>query len=375
MIHADPNSSLLQGPVAFTGKLACMSRTEAFAKVRQLGGVPTTAVSRRTQVLVVGELGWPLLDDGEPSRKLRAAVAHGTAVVSERRFLEWLGQAAPDTSQRVHSAEQTCTLAGLSRDRLDQLVRLGLLDPRDGLFGFRDLAAARQISKLLSAGVSLSTVIRSLHEIRRWLPEAGLANLRLHPDGNGLVVDQGQGRTDIRGQFMLPVDAPGVDLETLFEQAQAAEDGGDLELAERLYRQLMKCAPSDPVPAFNLGNMFRADARKVEAEAAFRAATKADPGFAEGWYNLADVLDEQGRSQEAVACLKRALEAAPGYGDALFNLALLLQRDGGYGEAAQYWRQYLLTDRTSAWASRAKRCLKFCEIQNSSPPARADLGG
>ena len=70
-------------------------------------------------------------------------------------------------------------------------VRLGLLDPRDGLFGFRDLAAARQISKLLSAGVSLSTVIRSLHEIRRWLPEAGLANLRLLPDGNGLVVDQG----------------------------------------------------------------------------------------------------------------------------------------------------------------------------------------
>ena len=343
MIRVDPDSLLLQGTIAFTGKLACMSRAKAFAKVRQLGGVPTTAVSRRTQVLVVGGLGWPLLDDGEPSRKLRAAVAHGTAVVSERRFLEWLGEAAPDTSQRVHSAEQTCTLAGLSRDMLDQLVRLGLLDPRDGLFGFRDLAAARQLGKLLRAGVSLSTVMRSLHEIRRWLPEAGLTNLRLHPGGTGLVVDQGQGRTDIRGQFVLPVEAPGSDLETVFEQAQAAEDAGDLDLAERLYRQLIKRAPSDPAPAFNLGNLFRADARKVEAEAAFRAATKADPGFAEAWYNLSDVLDEQGRSHEAVACLRRALQVAPEYGDALFNLALLLQRDGGYAEAAQYWRKYLLT--------------------------------
>ena len=132
----------------------------------------------------------------------------------------------------------------------------------------------------------------------------------------------------------------------------------------------MKSAPSDPA-AFNLGNLFRADARKVEAEAAFRAATKADPGFAEAWYNLSDVLDEQGRSNEAVACLRRALQVSPEYGDALFNLALLLQRDGEYAEAAQYWRKYLLMDRTSAWASRAKRCLKFCEIQSSSPPARA----
>jgi len=37
---------------------------------------------------------------------------------------------------------------------------------------------------------------------------------------------------------------------------------------------------------FNLGNMLRADGRKVEAEAAFRAATRADPMIAEAWYDL-----------------------------------------------------------------------------------------
>src|SRR3954451_2584377 len=62
--------------------------------------------------------------------------------------------------------------------------------PRAGLFGFRDLASARQIAKLLRAGVALSTVIHSLHEIRRWLPDGSLANLRLHAEQTDVQVDQ-----------------------------------------------------------------------------------------------------------------------------------------------------------------------------------------
>src|SRR3954468_7141390 len=99
----DLDKSVLQRAVAFTGKLASMSRAEAFAKVRELGGVPTSGVSRQTRVLIVGELGWPLLDDGTASRKLSTAVSYGVPVVSERRFLEWLGRAVPDPSPRSHS--------------------------------------------------------------------------------------------------------------------------------------------------------------------------------------------------------------------------------------------------------------------------------
>src|SRR3954467_15736947 len=199
----DLDRTRLQGAVAFTGKLASMSRAEAFAGVRELGGIPTSGVSRQTAVLIVGELGWPLLDDGRASRKLSTAPRYGVPVVSERRFLEWLGRAVPDPSPRSHSAQQVCAVTGLSGEELDTLVRLGLLDPRAGLFGFRDLASARQMAKLLRAGVALSTVIHSLHEIRRWLPDGGLANLRLYAEHTDLQVDQASGRTDIRGQFVL----------------------------------------------------------------------------------------------------------------------------------------------------------------------------
>jgi tetratricopeptide (TPR) repeat protein len=90
----------------------------------------------------------------------------------------------------------------------------------------------------------------------------------------------------------------------------------------------MNCDPTDAAAPFNLGNMFRATGRKIEAEAALRAATRADPMFAEAWYNLSD-----------------------------------LQRGSRHKEAAECWRQYLANDAQSEWAARARRSLKFCEMQ------------
>jgi tetratricopeptide (TPR) repeat protein len=162
---------------------------------------------------------------------------------------------------------------------------------------------------------------------------------------------------------VLPVSSPAHNADALFGQAQAAEEAEDFAEAERLYRVLMKCDSSDAAPPFNLGNMLRANGRKVEAEAALRAATRADPTFAQAWYNLSDLLDEQGQPEAAIECLRNALRAAPNYPDAMFNLALLLQRNNKYAESAEYWRRYLANDAQSEWAARARRSLKFCEMQ------------
>ena len=361
-VELDP--SALKSSVAFTGRLACMTRAEAFAVVRGRGGTPSQTVTKRTNLLIVGELGWPLLDDGRPSNKLSRANAYGVPAVSERRFLEWIGKALPDSVHKTYSADQLAALSKLPRDKIRELAQFGLLDERGGRFGFRDLASARQIAKLLADGVRLSEIIRGVSEIRKWLPEVGLANVRLHPGTlNSLEVEQLGGRTDKRGQFMLAVEESRHNADDLFEQAQSAEEAGDIAEAERIYRLLMKSDPTDASAPFNLGNMLRAHARNVEGEAALRAATRADPTFAEAWYNLGDLLDEQGRSEAAIECLRTALRVAPGYADAMFNLALLLQRKNQYSEASDYWRRYLAADRQSEWAARARRSLKFCEMQ------------
>ena len=358
------NSSAIKGSVAFTGRLACMTRAEAFDVVRQQGGAPSQAVTKRTNLLIVGELGWPLLDDGRPSNKLTRATTYGIPVVSERRFLEWIGKAVPDGLQKTYSGEELAALSKLSSETIQELVQFGLLDERGGCFGFRDLASARQIAKLLAEGVRLSEIVRGVSAIRRWLPEVGLSNVRLRPGpGNTLEVEQPSGRTDKHGQFLFAVDGAEQSPDDLFGRAQSAEQSGDIVEAERLYRLLIKSDPADASAPFNLGNMLRAHARHIEAEAAFRSATRIDPTFAEAWYNLGDLLDDQGRTDAAIECLRKALRAAPDYADAMFNLALLLQRKNQYPEAADYWRRYLASDSRSDWATRARRSLKYCEMQ------------
>jgi tetratricopeptide (TPR) repeat protein len=149
----------------------------------------------------------------------------------------------------------------------------------------------------------------------------------------------------------------------LFALAVVAEETGDVAEAERLYRIVIKGDPKDAAAPFNLGNMLRACGCKADAESALRAATRLDLSFAEAWYNLSDLLDQQGRSEAAVECLRTALRVAPDYIDAMFNLALLLQRKNQYAEAAGYWRHHLAANAKSEWATRARRSLKFCEMQ------------
>ena len=360
----ESKSSPFARTVAFTGRLAAIKREEAFALVRDSGGTPRRGLTKKTDVLVVGALGWPLLADGRPSKSLALAKSYGVAVASERHFLEWAGRAAPDDQAKTYSADQIGALSGLPPDVIEELTAFGLLDCRDACYGFRDLTAARQLAELFDRGVALSTITGSLHEIRKWLPDAELSNLKLYPaSSDAILVEHMQGRTDQRGQFVMPVGEAQESPDELFEQAQSAEAANDVESAERLYRRIMRIDPADPTAAFNLGNLLRAVGRKVEAEAAYRAATKSDPRFAEAWYNLADLLDDQRQPDKAVACLERALAADPDYADAIFNLGLLHQRTDRYADAAAYWRRYLALDNDSSWASRARRALKYCEMR------------
>jgi tetratricopeptide (TPR) repeat protein len=364
VMSTDHNTSPLACALAFTGRLASMKRDEAFALIRAQGGTPLRGITRKTNILVVGELGWPLLADGKPSKSLGLAKSYGVTIASERLFLEWAGKTPRDDQVRTYSIEQISALSGMSPAAIEELTQFGLLDCRNERYGFRDLAAARQLVGLLRSGVALSTITKSLREIRKWLPDAALSNLRLAPaSADTLLVEQMKGWTDKTGQFVLPVESAQENADALFEQAQAAEEAGEGAEAQRLYRKVMRLDPDDPTASFNLGNLLRSAGRNAEAELAYRAATKADPGFAEAWYNLADLFEEQSQDEEAVACLKRALTADPTYADALFNLGLLHQRRNNHDEAVLCWRRYLALDRDSPWATRAQRALKYCEMQ------------
>jgi tetratricopeptide (TPR) repeat protein len=366
--------SLKGGVIAFTGRLASMKRAEAFALVSKHGGQPREGVTKDTRVLIVGELGWPLQDDGRPSNSLATAKSYRIPIVNERRFLEWVGKSVPQEQAKTYTAAQLATLSKLPPEAVEQLSMFGLIEARDGHYGFRDLAAARQVAQLLGSGTPLSVITKSLRDIRKWLPDARLSHLRLFPESSDRVlVEQVLGRTDSKGQFVLDVTKPEDSADAAFAQAQSAEEDGDQAAAEAQYRRVMKLDPSDPAAGLNLGNLLREQRRLVEAEAAYRRAVKADPHFAPAWHNLADLLDDGGRLLEAVDCEQRALDADPSYADAIFNMALFLQRLERHAQAAPMWRRYLKLDRDSPWAERAKRALKYCEIKIASAEPATDL--
>jgi Tfp pilus assembly protein PilF len=350
-----------------------MKRAEAFALVSKHGGQPREGVTKDTSALIVGELGWPLQDDGRPSNSLAAARTYGVPIVNERRFLEWVGRSVPQEQTKTYTARQLAALSKLPGEVVEQLSIFGLIEADAGLYGFRDLAAARQVAQLIGSGTALSVITRSLRDIRKWLPDARLSNLRLFPQSaDRVLVEQIQGRTDSKGQFVLDVTEPEDSADAAFAQAQSAEEAGDEAAAEAHYRRVMKLDPSDPAAGLNLGNLLRQQRRVVEAEAAYRWAVKTDPRFAPAWHNLADLLDDGGRLAEAVDCEQRALDADPGYADAIFNMALFLQRLERHAQAAPLWRRYLELDRDSPWAERAKRALKYCEIQMASVELTAE---
>ena len=64
-----------------TGKLDSMTRTEAEAKVRELGGAAGSSVTRKTTHLVAG---------ADPGSKLDKAQALGITILSEAEFLQMI---------------------------------------------------------------------------------------------------------------------------------------------------------------------------------------------------------------------------------------------------------------------------------------------
>ena len=151
------------------------------------------------------------------------------------------------------------------------------------------------------------------------------------------------------------------------------QQGGRLQAAEQIYRQILAAEPNQPdalhllgviasqmgrhevaveyierairlqgSAAFfhnNLGEAYRALRRNPEAVACYRRALELRPGFAEAHSNLGVALKDQGKLDEAVACYRRALELRPDFAEAHNNLGNALKEQGKLDEAVACYRR------------------------------------
>ncbi|MFM7037066.1 MAG: MerR family transcriptional regulator [Planctomycetaceae bacterium] len=201
------NPQVLNGEtVVFTGTLASMTHREAMDAVAEHGGRSVQTITSQTTLLVVGEEGWALEDDGRASQKLEhalrlAADGHPVKIVAESDWLQMLG-----LEERRDDIRRACTPAMLSR-LLNVPVRLirrwerqGLIRPvrrvcRLPYFDYREVAGARRLAALLEEGVSPKTLESSLQKLSQSLgaSERSLAQLNLLVRDDRILVRDDRG--------------------------------------------------------------------------------------------------------------------------------------------------------------------------------------
>lgn len=192
--------------VAFTGKLASMAHREAAALVETNGGRAVHSVSGVVTILVVGEEGWPLEEDGEASQKLQQAtqlIADGAElrVIAESDWLHLIGlNERRDEIKRSYTPAMLSRLLDVPVGIIRRWARIGLIRPvrrvcRLPYFEYREVASAQRLARLLDEGVSPEVLERSLSELSNTLcgTDRSLAQLNLLVQDEKVVLRDAHG--------------------------------------------------------------------------------------------------------------------------------------------------------------------------------------
>ena len=351
--------------VVFLGRLGAVPRQAARREVERRGGRIRRAIDQGTDLVVVGHLAFRQLDGGRLRRQLERAQAAAARRLSENRFLALAGlRPAGAAPQPTLPLATLATQSGLDAASVELLALFDVIEATEEGCGFRDVVAAREAARLLAQGASLAEIVAgslALRGNRDPLPRS-LAQARLvRAAPQGLAVEIGGGLAELDGQMRLALAEDGNPTrEELLDAAERAEDGGDLERAERCYRRCLAVDRNDTVALFNLANVVRERGRGKEARLHLERALGLDPGYGEAWYNLADLAEAEGARARARSCLREALAIDPDFADALFNLARLHYRDGAFAEAAPLFERYLELDAASEWSRAARDHLAVC---------------
>jgi len=369
--------------VCVTGRLWTMDHREARQKLRAAGGRWTALPGRATRYVVVGDAAPPLGADGRVPRALTVAGQLRRAgadlhLLRETEFLTLLGMEDRRADlERLYTLDQLSRILAVPAQDVRRWMRVGLVHPVKQLaggpmFSFPQVAAVRDLWRLVQAGISPQILRRNLQRIRSWLPEGELALGQLEVIArNRVALRLSDGRlVEPSGQLHLafgdgetPVGqtatSPGRTLQRdWFSAGVAAEEKGDLAAAIHAYRQASLSGGPQPETAFNLGNCYYAQDCLEDAVASYGQAVHFSSDYVEAWNNLGNALCDLHRTDEAVQAYRRAIATAPDYADAHYNLAETLAAVGDLAGARRHWRAYLEHDPSSSWARRVRQRLR-----------------
>ena len=299
----------------------------------------------------------------------------------------------------LYSIRDVARILAVQESRLRYWTQVGFVGPtvRKGgrfYYTFTDLVAVKSAKDLLAADIPLQKARKAVEALRKALPNDThpTSRLRVCSDGDSIVaLADDVAFHPVSGQvvmaFTLPsfgqhiaevlamprvdpsaplieiVDSPteangGTTAYRHFIEACAAEDRGESELAEHLFRQAIDLEPNMAAALTNLGNLVYRQGEVDEARRLYERALDHDPNQPEARYNLANLLEDIGEIELAITELRKVCAAAPDFADAHYNLGLMLAQLGGTAQAKQHLERYLELDGASDWATHARTFLE-----------------
>ena len=301
----------------------------------------------------------------------------------------------------LYSIRDVSRILAVQESRLRYWMQTGFVGPtvRKGgrfYYTFPDLVAVKAAKDLLETGMALQRVRKNVEALKRALPGDAhpTTRLRVCCDGETVVaLADDVAFQPISGQVVMAFSLPnfgehvtatlampraaapepaavpaavqdgpteangGSAAYRHFVEACAAEDRGDSDTAEHLFRLAIELEPRMAAALTNLGNLVYRQGELHEARRLYERALEHDPAQPEARYNLANLLEDLGETELAIAELRRVCAAAPEFADAHYNLGIMLAQVGGTTQARQCLERYLELDATSDWAHHARSYL------------------
>lgn len=401
--------------VTFTGTLASMTHSQAGELVAEHGGEATSHVSRLTTLLVIGEEGWPLEEDGQPSLKLVQArglmeAGQELRLLRESELLRLLGLDPGEAQQELHTPAMLQQSLGIRVGVVRRWARLGIIKPvkrvfRLPYFDVQEVTGVRRLQELLEAGVTRGRIEESLADLQHILPSFDRPLLQLEllarnsrvvfRDDNGLL-DPSSGQrvfdfeppvekssstvtSPLKGEGAqsageADADAPNDDPsshdspdEEAVQQSWNADDWFDhgcrlldeerAEEAVEAFRLSLMDAPGDPETQFHLADALVRTGNLSAALERYHMAVELDHEYIEAWTQLGCIRAQLGDREGALDAFDIALTAHPEYPDALYFKATALAEEDRHEEAADLWRAYLRRNSRGPWAEAAREQL------------------
>ncbi len=117
--------------------------------------------------------------------------------------------------------------------------------------------------------------------------------------------------------------------------------GGRIQAAEQIYRQILQVDPNQADAIHLLGLIAHQAGKTEQALACYRRALELEPDYAEAHNNLGVAFQGQGKPHAALACWRRAVELKPDYVEAHYNLGNVLRDQGKLDQAVACFRRAL----------------------------------